>query len=184
MTGNAQAVQPDADVVRAVLEGDREAFEDLVARYQRTVWATCWAILGDAHLAQDATQDVFLAAFRQLGSLRRANSFGSWLLTITRRQANRVRRQRKATRLLQMGHEPVAPQAEPFVATDKRWSKLLAALERLPERERVIITLRFFDGHEVGAIARMTGRPIGTVTKQLSRSYERLRRALRKEMEE
>lgn len=177
-------MRSDAEVIRAVLEGDREAFGDLVARYQRTVWAVCWGILGDAHLAQDAAQDVFLAAFRQLGSLRSRDAFGPWLLVIARRQANRMRRRRKAAPLLQVGLETLAPQAEPSVPADERWSSLMTALQRLPEQERVIIMLRFFDGHEVGAIARMTARPVGTVTKQLSRSYERLRGELRKQMEE
>jgi RNA polymerase sigma factor (sigma-70 family) len=52
---------------------------------------------------------------------------------------------------------------------------LLAAVMRLPERERQLLMLRHFGGHSVADIAEMLGRPVGTVTKQLSRSYGRLR---------
>jgi len=51
---------------------------------------------------------------------------------------------------------------------------LLAAVMRLPERERQVVTLRYFDGHSVQAVAEITGRPLGTVTRQLSRAYARL----------
>ncbi|MEZ6138170.1 MAG: sigma-70 family RNA polymerase sigma factor [Pirellulaceae bacterium] len=53
--------------------------------------------------------------------------------------------------------------------------ELLEFVERLPEQERVVIGLRHFDGHSIQDISQITGRPIGTVSKQLSRAHERLR---------
>ncbi len=52
--------------------------------------------------------------------------------------------------------------------------KLLDAVMRLPKHERVVIMLRYLDGHSVKTISEMTGRPIGTVTMQLSRAHVRL----------
>ncbi|KPJ57820.1 MAG: hypothetical protein AMS16_00675 [Planctomycetes bacterium DG_58] len=56
---------------------------------------------------------------------------------------------------------------------------LLDRVMRLPEHERTVTMLHHFDGHSVQAVADMTGRPLGTVTKQLSRAYERLRRTIK-----
>ena len=52
---------------------------------------------------------------------------------------------------------------------------LLAAIARLPEREKIVVMLKYFDGHSVTEIAEMIGRPIGTITVQLSRARKRLR---------
>jgi RNA polymerase sigma-70 factor (ECF subfamily) len=74
------SMQADAEIVRAVLGGNREAFAALVARHERAVWATAWRVLRDDHAAADAAQDAFLQAFRRLGDLRRPEQFGVWLL--------------------------------------------------------------------------------------------------------
>jgi len=58
---------------------------------------------------------------------------------------------------------------------DEASRALLAAVDRLPEQERVVVMLNYFSGQPVSAIAQMTGRPIGTVTVQLTRARARLR---------
>jgi len=55
-------MQADAEIVRAVLRGDREEFAALVARHERSVWATAWRVLRDDHAAADAGQEAFLQA--------------------------------------------------------------------------------------------------------------------------
>ena len=62
---------------------------------------------------------------------------------------------------------------------DESSQQLLAAVTQLPRHERRVLMLKHFDGHSVRTIAEMTGRPVGTVTKQLSRAYQRLREQLR-----
>ena len=56
--------------------------------------------------------------------------------------------------------------------------RLLEAVMTLPSQEQRVVLLRYFEGHPVGDIARMIGRPTGTVTKQLSRAHARLRRQM------
>src|SRR3954451_7677694 len=87
-------MQTDAEIVRAVLSGDREACAALVARHERAVWATAWRVLRDDHAAADAGQEAFLRAFHRLGDLRRPEDFGVWLLRIARREAIRLARRR------------------------------------------------------------------------------------------
>lgn len=165
----------DETLVSAVVDqADRRAFETLVRRYQRPAVATCLAVLRDRQLAEDAAQDASVAAYRNLRSLRDRGAFGGWLISIALNQAIRLARKRERVRVVE---KECPPQTAPPSEDD--WDEaLLEALGKLPDHERVVVMLRHFEGHEVAAIAAITGRPVGTVTKQLSRAHERLRKAL------
>jgi RNA polymerase sigma-70 factor (ECF subfamily) len=162
----------DESLVTAVLGGGSpSAFGQLVKRYERAVRGVCLSVLRDDHLANDAAQDAFLAAYRSLKSLRDRASFGMWLTTIARNRAIRCARNRRPT--MQYPAELAQPEIP-----DGHDFELLSAIAALPEHERVVIMLRYFDDHDIPAIAAILNRPIGTVTKQISRAHERLRRAL------
>ena len=174
-------MQADAEIVRAVLGGDREAFGTLVARHERAVWATAWRVLRDDQAAADAGQEAFLKAFLRLGDLRQPEQFGVWLLQITRRESIRLARRnaREPGRPyaevgadLPRAGEPSDGKATQLTADAE---SLLAAVTRLPEHERLVVVLRYLHGFSVAEAAAALGRPVGTVTKQLSRALERLR---------
>lgn len=162
---------PDADLVRTTLAGDRRAFGDLVRRYQTAVVAAARAVVGDPHAAEDAAQDAFLTAFTRLRDLRDPAAFGGWVLRIARQKALRLAEKVRAA--APVPDVPADP-AEP----DQSGQVLLAAVMQLPEAEAQVVALHYFDGHPVPVVAAMLGRPVGTVTKQLSRAYARLRTAL------
>jgi hypothetical protein len=89
-------VQSDAELVNAVLNGDKEAFAMLVKRYERPVRAAALDVLGDYHSATDVSQDAFVTAYENLSGLRKPLAFGPWLMKITRRCAlDYVRRRQK-----------------------------------------------------------------------------------------
>ncbi len=171
-------MKADADIVRAVLRGDREAFAALVTRYERAVWATTWRVLRDHHAASDAGQEAFLQAFHRLGDLRLPERFGVWVLRIARHEAIRLARRKSQKRNGSLDE----PDAIAFTCHDASTNQmtddaegLLTAVARLPEHERVVVVLHYLEGHSVTEIAAMLERPVGTVTKQLSRAIGRLR---------
>ncbi len=174
-------MQADAEIVQAVLGGDLGAFATLVGRHERAVWATAWRVLRDDHAAADAGQEAFLRAFHRLGELRRPEQFGVWLLRIARREAIRLarRRAREPSRSLdEAGTNP--PQDhhrddDPATRLSADAGELLAAVARLPEHERLVVTLHYLEGRSVAEVAVALGRPVGTVTKQLSRAIQRLK---------
>jgi RNA polymerase sigma-70 factor (ECF subfamily) len=174
-------MQADAEIVRAVLCGDREAFAALVARHERAVWATAWRVLRDDHAAADAGQEAFLQAFRRLGDLRQPEHFGIWLLRIARRESIRLarRRAREPSRSLdEAGTDvPLGPDRDngPVTRLSADAEDLLAAVAGLPEHERLVVVLHYLDGRSVAEVAEVLGRPAGTVTKQLSRAIARLK---------
>ncbi len=169
-------MQSDAQLVNAALNGHRQAYATLVKRYERAVRATAAAVLRDYHAAQDAAQEAFVTAFEKLPSLRKGSVFGPWVLKIARRQAIRMARQRRTFQPLDLQADP--PAARGDGGTGEVSGRLLSAVMRLPKHERVVVMLKYFDGHEVKVIAEMTTRPVGTVTKRLSRARRRLRKWL------
>jgi RNA polymerase sigma-70 factor (ECF subfamily) len=168
----------DAELVRATRRGDREAFAALVVRYERAAWASAWRVLRDDHEARDAAQEAFLLVYRRLAGLRDPSRFGPWLLRICRREAVRIARARRpAARIDDVDGEPIQPDGWGGLSPESE--ELLAAIAALPDHERLVVVLRYIEGHPVAAIARAIGRPVGTVTKQLSRAVDRLRLTLK-----
>ena len=166
---------PDAQLVRRAVQGDLESFALLIARYERSVLAVAWSVLHDLHAAEDVSQSAWLAAFRRLADLREPESFGPWLLQVARHHAiDALRMQRVAVGL----PADVATKSPATPNDTNAWEAqqdVLTLVSRLPDGEQALIALRYFDGHSMADIARITGRPLGTVTKQLSRAVARLR---------
>lgn len=166
-------MQSDRDLIRAVRAGDRQAYAELVRRHQRAVVATAWRVTGEYHSAQDVAQEAFVSAYRHLDGLRDGAAFGGWILKIAQRLAWRAHRRHPQLAELRDGDELAArDEYRPF---DEALHDVVLAVARLPEQERTVVAMRYFEGHSVQAVAEITGRPLGTVTKQLSRAHRRLR---------
>ena len=173
MTENEQPTPAsDSDLVHRIQRGEVQTYGTLVERYERGALATAMAILRDLHAAQDIVQDVFVLCYTKLAKLRDGSRFAYWLLRSVRREAVRAARRRRRT--AEMLKQLPQPSEQSRIFDDER-QILLECVSRLPRHERLMIGLRYFDGHSVKEISQMTGRPIGTVTKQLSRGIERLR---------
>jgi RNA polymerase sigma-70 factor (ECF subfamily) len=173
-------IDADADLVDRVRQGNLAAYETLVDRYERLVLAAAMHVLRDRHAAEDAAQDAFLAAFASLAALRDASKFGPWLLAIARNQAAHAVRSRVRAEVCIPDIEAVESREGSELADGSQ--RLLEFVERLPDHERIVIGLRYFDGHTVEEVAAIAGRPVGTVTKQLSRAHARLQRWLNQEI--
>lgn len=169
-------MQAMAHLVAAAQRGDQAAFAELVRRYERVVVMTAWAVLRDFHAAQDTAQESFVIAYRALNSLRHPEAFGSWLLKTTHREAIRRSRRRNSDLPLDSIAEPAAENMPP--EWQAAFEAVAPALSRLPAHEREVIVFRYVDGLSVNDIATATDRPLGTVTKQISRALQRLRDVL------
>lgn len=164
--------ESDAELVGKAKNGDVPAFERIVLRYERSVRSVAWVYLRNSNACDDATQETFIAAYRSLSGLKETEKFGPWLMQIARRTSQRLSKRANFPR----DHSiPIEEIVEPRAVISDRQMELLECIERLPENERLVIAMRFFDGHSSQEIADVTERPLGSVTKQLSRAYERLR---------
>jgi RNA polymerase sigma-70 factor (ECF subfamily) len=170
-------MQSDKDLVDAVLRGDRAAFATLVARYERPVRSVAMAILRNSDAAEDVAQDTLAKSYEKLATLRNRAAFGSWVLKIAQRVAYRVARDRKHDRTVQ-GDAYERAAETPNKQLDDRTEGLLQALVRLPKHEKIAVMLRYFDNESIESIATITGCSVGTVTKQLTRARDRLKKIL------
>jgi RNA polymerase sigma-70 factor (ECF subfamily) len=170
----------DAELAALAQAGDREAFGVLVSRYAAQARRVARAVLGNAADADDAAQDGFLAALKNLGRYDPHRPFGPWLLRIVANAAtDRLRRGRvRAAEALPAGL--AAPQPGPDRQTD-RWAfqeALGAALATLPERQRMAVVLFDVEGYSHAEIAEMLRVPQGTVRSYVFHARRALRTAL------
>src|SRR5262245_11652770 len=86
---------PDGVLVGRVLNGERQAFDDLIRRYQRQAVAVSFRLLGNTQDALEVTQDSFLKAYTSLASLQKPDAFGGWLMRIVSNLSLNYRRSRK-----------------------------------------------------------------------------------------
>ncbi|WCB96158.1 ECF RNA polymerase sigma-E factor [Baekduia alba] len=180
------ASTPEAELVSRARAGDRAAFGVLVERHQEIAFRTACVVCGDATDAQDAAQEALLKAYLALDRFRDGAPFRPWLLAIVANEArNRARSTGRRTALaLRAGaalDEHAAPGADVAVLAGARRGTLLAALGRLGDEHRQVLTLRYLlDLSEAECAAILRCRP-GTVKSRASRALGRLRAELGEE---
>ncbi len=176
--------QDDSQLVARAREGDVRAYETLVRRYQDLAYRAAYLITGRAADAEDAAQEGLVKAWYALDRFRSGAPFRPWLLAIVTNEArNRRRSGRRQDDLAVRVAEArpsgdAAPSPEVAALARERRRILLAAVSRLPERDRQVIAARFFlelSEAEMAAVLRC--RP-GTVKSRISRALARLRSAL------
>jgi RNA polymerase sigma-70 factor, ECF subfamily len=182
----------DQALIDRCLEGQTDAFGELVTRHQDRLYGTLVNMLGSVHDARDATQDAFVLAFQKLETFRRESAFYSWLFRIaynaavsrhrkTRRETGSVEAARAAS-----GREPTdeRPQADPAhdLYTAERQNLVQSALGELADEYRTVIVLREMEGLSYEQIAELVGVPIGTVRSRIHRARTELRDKLSRAM--
>jgi RNA polymerase sigma-70 factor (ECF subfamily) len=175
---------PDLDLLPAAIEGDLDAFEALVRRYQARVVTLTRTLAHADQDAEDLAQEVFVRVYRALASFRGESSFRTWLykvvVNVARSYHTRRRRQR-AVWADSGADDAVAfdpPDRVDFEASWLTRDAVERALDTLPEELRLAVTLRDVHGLEYRDIAETTGAPLGTVESRIFRARQRLRRAL------
>lgn len=185
------AQRTDPELVVLCLHDDTEAYGVLVERYQRAVYATAFYYVGRHGAAEDIAQDAFLAAYKNLPSLRDPERFAPWLKEIAcRTAANWLRRNgwrienetplpyRRTVQIedVRQGPGAVAERHEQF-------ERVQQAIEALPERYRLPVVLRYLQELSYDEIAEYTGQSRDEVRGILQRAGERLRDFLREDGE-
>jgi RNA polymerase sigma-70 factor (ECF subfamily) len=178
-----QAADPaEADLLARAREGDLLAFEEVVRRYQKRVYATAFRITRRHDAADDVTQEAFVRAWRALDRFDLARPFGPWVCRIAANQAvNVVRGPAAREEGLPEGHaETPATGGGPLEALAAReaGAAVREALDRLPEEQRVVFVLRAVEELTYEEIAESLGVPVGTVMSRLHRAREKLRALL------
>jgi RNA polymerase sigma-70 factor (ECF subfamily) len=171
-----------------VLGGRREAFGQLVKRYQHHLYHGLWHALGSAEDAQDIAQEAFVNAFEKPASFKWQAAFYSWLFRLALNAATRTRRQTRRrsasveSRREDCGLEPPDenPTTEPSYAMDvpDRQRLVRQALAELSDEFRTALVLKEMDGMSYEEIAEVVDVPLGTVRSRIHRARAELRSKL------
>ena len=170
--------------VEAARRGDPAAYRRLVEAHRNVVCSISLAIVRDLDASEEVAQEVFVAAWRNLGKLRNADSFGPWLRQLTRNRARQHLRSHLRARRLTVVGEPPDDAADPTgLAPDllvrvEDQRRLRAAMDDLPDDAREVVTLYYREGRSVAQVASLLDLGEDTVKKRLQRARERLRQAL------
>lgn len=174
--------EEQAGLIAACIQGDETAIAQLVREHQLGVFRLALSILNDPSEANEATQDTFIAALNALRSYREKSSFKAWLYTIALNTSRSRLRNRKARERLQHSLAAIfhvqsqrPPTLEDVVVGKQEDAALWKALEKLGEKHRLPIVLRYYHDFSISEIADILKIKEGTVHSRLSIARERLR---------
>jgi RNA polymerase sigma-70 factor (ECF subfamily) len=176
----------DADLIRQCLADDNNGFDLLVKRYQKRIIGFCYKMLGNADQASDAAQDTFVKAYYALDRFKLDAAFLPWILRIASNTCTDMLRSRarQADSLDEIPADigPIAPEEDTpeqkmLVSENERLTR--EALMSLPERNRTVLVMFYFNRLSIKEISKILDKPVGSIKYDLHTAREALRRRLK-----
>ncbi len=176
----------DSQLVARAQDGELPAFEELVKKYQRDIYSLACRIVMDMEEAKDLTQQAFVQAFVHIRSFRQQAQFRTWLFRIALNQCYNYLKSRKkfgdpldCDEVILAGGD--SPEADLVAREDHR--RLYAALDKLPSKQRAVITLKVEQGLSYEEISRVLGGTTGAARVNYCQAIKTLRKYLIREDE-
>ena len=176
----------DIALIYRTLNGDDNAFAELVKKYQKQVHTLVWRKIGDFHTAEEITQDVFLKAYQRLAKLKKPQSFASWLYVIAANDCSTwLRKKRLKTQPLEDTSSALVEKAtysgyviaeNERTAAEAQRDTVKKLLAKLQESDRTIITLFYFAEMTCKEISEFLGVSANTIKSRLSRARQTLKK--------
>lgn len=168
------------ELICAAQHGDVDAFGSVVERFSRFAYILAYNQLGDAHLAEDATQEAFIDAFLHLPTLREPAAFVPWLRRIIFKHANRMlRRPQRTVALDETTAQLVGTDTLARMVEDRELGQRVhAALATLPAQQRLVMTMFYLAGYDTTEISTLLGISAGAVKKRLHDARKRLKHCM------
>jgi RNA polymerase sigma-70 factor, ECF subfamily len=176
----------EATLVKQASAGDRHAFGQLVERYQRPMASVVSRFVSQPEDVNDILQDVFVRAWRGLPNFRGDAQFSTWLYRIAVNTALKHRARYKGERenistddmLTELPQE--SDKDDPYVQTARKEQEqsIRQAVSRLPEKQRVVVVLHYFEGYSCEEISQMVDCSVGTVWSRLHYACKKLKGTL------
>jgi RNA polymerase sigma-70 factor (ECF subfamily) len=188
----------EAGLIARLRAQELDAFEDLVAQFERPVYSLCFRLLGDAEEARDAAQETFLKVYRGLRSFRGESGLKTWIYRIAINQAMNQqrwwrRRHRDETVSLELSRSDSDQRlADSLAASNRspeqlaiageREQRIMKALAETKQEYRIALILREIEELSYEEIAEALSISIGTVKSRIARGREELRRRVKELM--
>jgi len=175
-------------LIEQTLEGNRDAFGELVTKYQVRLYNTMIQVVGSAEDAYDVTQDAFMQAFLRLDTFRRSSKFYTWLYRIAFNVAIGMRRKYRALRMTEEFRQDMQDRRvdrerrpEDILISKENIKTVRDAIDRLDDEFRSVVVLRELEEFSYEEIAEILEIPIGTVRSRLHRARMTIRESLHRE---
>jgi RNA polymerase sigma-70 factor (ECF subfamily) len=177
----------DQALIRLILQARTEALGELYDRYGRLVFSLALNSVGDPATAEEVTQDVFLRVWQRAGQYRAdRGAVSTWLTGITRhraidqlrRRGSRPEQHSVAWAELAPGDEPTShgPERETALVLEREWVR--GAVAQLPDEQKQVLALAYFQGLAQSQIAEVLNLPLGTVKTRIRLGMQKLRQTL------
>ena len=169
----------EEQLVESVRRGDTDAFEELYHRYKRHIFTFCLKLTGDRSLAEDATHDVFLKMYHNVGALTDTGIFRSWLFTIARNEVFKMLRKHRGNGTIDA--ESVWTDETPLTFAQRSDTKaiVMACMDSLKVEHREVLLLREYEQHTYAEIAAITGSTESSVKSRLFKARKALAEKLK-----
>ena len=178
----------DEQLVELAVSDDREAFDEIVRRWERKIFALCFGMLGREDDARDATQEAFIAAYRNLKSFRGEARVSSWLHRIAVNQCLTIKRRQKTRAEDHFDNEDgsedrvfvASPLRSPARITEQaeRLDLVRQAVGALPADLRQVVVMKEFEEMTFQEISETLELPLSTVKSRLYTALKQLRMRL------
>jgi RNA polymerase sigma-70 factor (ECF subfamily) len=170
--------RPAADV--SLDDGLAREFEERLAESATLAFRVAYAVLRHRQDAEDVAQEAMAQAYGNFPKLQDRRRFRAWLVRIAwRRALNRRRHDERRQRRERVAHDPPRPSVEELVLSRQFEALLWQAVDGLPDRLRLVVTLTAMEGHDLREVAELLSIPEGTVKSRLSRARKVLAEKVR-----
>jgi RNA polymerase sigma-70 factor (ECF subfamily) len=170
----------ESDVIVRVVSGDVESFRSIVARYQKPIIRFVRNLVDDSHVCEDIAQEVFLTAYKMLGSFNPERSeFSTWLFAIARNKSLNVLKKKRPLSMCRLPERTSSGKPSDVMTQKEFFDELDRALQGLPVAQKTAFVLAELEQLSHAEIAQIEGVRIGTVKSRINRAKSKLRSALK-----
>lgn len=175
----------DNILIDRFLEGDEGAFSLLIEKYKRKIYLTAYRMLGNHEDANDITQEVIIKMYKELKNFRRESSIYTWLYRIvTNLSLNELKKKK-------IRHFFDFDEVDEWLFKDEKQSpelsyrenelsnKIQEAINKLPEKQRTVFSLRYYDGLSYEEISEILGTSVGALKANYFHAINKLQKELK-----
>jgi RNA polymerase sigma factor (sigma-70 family) len=168
------------DIIQRCRQGDNGAYRQLYALYKRSMFNACFRIVNSKEEAEDVLQESFVSAFKNMEHYRGDSTFGAWLKKIVVNRAITQVKKKKPERFPEDNRWDVKEESEVdvFEGFPCTVERVNAAIQRLPDGYRMVLSLYLLEGYDHGEISEILGITESTSKSQFNRSKKKLKELL------
>lgn len=181
-------VAEDNSLIGLIRSGHPEIYDEIVSRYQRKLFSYVYRLVGNKEETEDILQNVFVKAYRNIKTFDIERKFSSWIYRIAHNEAINFLKKRNKKKFISW-EDIVASKDKMETKSDERspidiWIRkesameINQAMEKMPEKYRKVLMLRYFSEKSYQEIGRMIGSPVNTVGTLINRAKKKLMAAI------